>query len=120
MAGSDLSAEQAAQTLVELAKKHYPDSPLAQINDWKAPLQHGRVKIEVARRCTDKLREDLRPYVSGMQKFLKKPKPVEVIKKALWRGYRYRGKAAMSVHLPKAMEAISWTTDATHRLLTCW
>ena len=25
---------------------------------------------------------------------------------------------AMPVNLPKAMEAISWTTDATHRLLT--
>ena len=53
-----------------------------------------------------------------MQKFLKKPRPVDVIKKALWSGNIYRGKAAMSVNLPKAMEAISWTTDATHRLLT--
>ena len=116
VAGSGLSAEQAAQTLVELAKKHFPDSPLAQINDWKAPTQHGRVKIEVARRCTDKLREELRPYVGGMQKFLKKPKQLEVIKKALWSGNIYRGK--MPVNLPKALEAISWTTDATQRLLT--
>ena len=118
VAGTGLNAEQAAQTLVELAKKHFPDSPLAQINDWKAPTQHGRVKIEVARRCTDKLREELRPYVSGMQKFLKKPKQLEVIKKALWSGHIYRGKTSMPVNLPKAMEAISWTTDATQRLLT--
>ena len=41
VAGSGPNAEQAAQTLVELAKKHYPDSPLAQVSDWKAPVQHG-------------------------------------------------------------------------------
>ena len=112
-----MGTEQAAQRLVELAKKHYPDSPLAQVSDWKAPVQHGRIKIEVARRCTNKLREELRPYVSGMQKFLKKPKQLEVIKKALWSGHIYRGKTSMPVNLPKAMEAISWTTDATRRLL---
>ena len=118
VAGSGLNAEQAAQTLVELAKKHYPDSPLARVSDWKAPVQHGRVKIEVARRVTNRLREELRPYVSGMQKYLKKPRTVDVIKKALWSGHIYRGKTAMSVSLVKAMEAISWTTDATQRILT--
>ena len=101
-----------------MAKKHHPDSPLAQVSDWKAPVQHGRVKIEVARRCANRLREELRPYVSGMQKFLKKPRPVEVIKKALWNNSVYKGKAVMPASLPKAMEAISWTTDATQRALT--
>ena len=115
VAGTGLNAEQAAQTLVQLAKRHYPESPLAQVSDWKAPVQHGRVKIEVARRCTNKLREELRPYVSGMVKFLKKPRPVEVIKKALWSGSVYR--CTMPVNLPKAMEAISWTTDAAQRTL---
>ena len=51
-----------------------------------------------------------------MVKFLKKPRPVEVIKKALWSGSVYRG--TMPVSLPKAMEAISWTTDATQRILS--
>ena len=27
-----------------VAKKHYPDSPLAQVSDWKAPVQHGGIK----------------------------------------------------------------------------
>ena len=49
---------------------------------------------------------------------MKKPKALEVIRKALWNGNIYRGKTAMPVNLPKAMEAISWTTDSTHRLLT--
>ena len=69
---------------MELAKKHYPESPLAQISNWKAPVQRGRVKIKVARHCTHRLRQGLWPYVSGMQKLWKKPKPVGVIKKALW------------------------------------
>ena len=56
--------------------------------------------------------------MSGMQKCLQKPRPVQVIKKALWNGNVYRGKKAMPVHLPKAMEAIRWTTDATRQLLT--
>ena len=33
VAGSGLHAEQAAQTLVELANQHYPESTLAQIID---------------------------------------------------------------------------------------
>ena len=70
----------------------------------------------MARRVTNRLREELRPYVSGMQKYLKKPRTVDVIKKALWSNSIYRG--TMSVSLPKAMEAISWTTDATQRILT--
>merc|ERR1711894_254891 len=51
VAGSGLNAEQAAQALVELAKKHYPDSPLAQISDWKdsAFLQVARVSGLTAR-----------------------------------------------------------------------
>ena len=118
VAGSGLSVEQAAQTLVELAKKHYPYSPLARGSDWKAPVQHGGIKIEVAKRCANRLRDELRPYVNGMQKCLKKPRPVEVIKKALWNNNIYKGKTAMPVNLPKAMEAINWTTDSTHRLLT--
>ena len=42
-----------------------------------------------------------------MQKFLKKPRPVEVIKKALWAGSVCRGKTAMPVNLPKALEVVT-------------
>ena len=42
-------------------------------------------------------------------------KHAEVTEKALWSVNIYRG---MPINLPKAMEAISWTADATHRFLT--
>ena len=71
----------------------------------------------MAKQCTNQLREELRPKVSGTQKFLKKPEQLEVTRKALWNGDIYRHKTAMPVDLPKAMEAISWTTSATHHLL---
>ena len=51
-----------------------------------------------------------------MVKFCKKPRTVEVIKKALWNGSIYRN--TMPVNLPKALEVVSWTTDATQRILT--
>ena len=46
-------------------------------------LMLGAPQLRWPRHRTDKLRDHLTPYVPGMQKFLKKAKPVEVSKKAL-------------------------------------
>ena len=118
VAGTGRAAEQTTQTLASLASGHDAESPLARVNGWKPPLQHERIKIEVARRCTNQLKDILRRYVSGMQKFLRKPKAVKAIKKVLWNGHVYLGKTDKAVNLPKAMEASSCAADATHKLIT--
>ena len=85
-----VTAEEAAQTLVTLAKTHFPDSALAQYDTWKkaAVPNHTTKTAQMYRdlKNRDIDREFLRPYVDKMASFLRKSKTLEEIMTAVKQG----------------------------------
>ena len=120
-----LTAGEAAQQLMSLAKQHFPDSALAKCDAWHEPVTNLRdtkaanVLAELRNRDYDI--DELEPYISKMQEFLKKSKTLDQIKESLGKGNIYRKtkqETLPPISLSKAMaKHITWTTDHEHRLL---
>ena len=89
-----VTAEEAAQTLVTLAKAQFPDSALAQYDTWKkaAVPNHTTKTAQMYRdlKNRDIDREFLRPYVDKMATFLRKSKTLEEIMTAVNKGNIFR------------------------------
>ena len=120
-----LTAGEAAQQLMSLAKQHFPDSALAKCDVWNQPTTSIRdtkaanVLAELRNRDYDI--DELKPYTPKMEGFPKKSKAFDQIKGSLGKGNIYRKskqEVLPSISLSKAMaKHITWTTDQEHRLL---
>ena len=120
-----LTAGKAAQQLMSLAKQHFPDSALAKCDAWHEPATNLRdtkaANVLAELRNRDYGIDELEPYISKMQEFLKKSKTLDQIKESLGKGNIYRKtkqETLPPISLSKAMAThITWTTDHEHRLL---
>ena len=125
-----ITADEAAQELVSLAKEHFPDSSLANYEQWEAPLTQThdtlihRIKLDLKNRNLvgdTPLKDQLRVYLTKMRKFLAKPKTFAEIVEGINKGNIYRKNAdgpAPSVSLIKVLNMhMTWTHDKLHRLL---
>ena len=92
------TAEQAAVELVSLARKHFPDSALAQGGDFSKPYDDtfSLVDSELASRglvnslASDRLEVSFGPYLPKLLAFLKKPKDLDDIYAAMCKGNIYQ------------------------------
>ena len=127
------TADEVAQELVMLAKEQFPDSALAQHDQWTKPVFKNpdcrvyRIVQEVQNRglaTNEQLRDTLRPYVANMSKFLNKAKTLEEIATAFNKNNIYRQRKT-DPSLPKETLLkclkmhLFWTTNSEQRLLTC-
>ena len=120
-----LTAGEAAQQLMSLAKQHFPDSALAKCDVWNQPTTSIRdtkaanVLAELRNRDYDI--GELKPYIPKMEEFLTTSKTLDQIKESLGKGNidrKSKQETLPPISLSKAMaKHITRATDQEHRLL---
>ena len=116
--GQTMTADQAAETLVALAKQHFPDSDLAN-SAWTAP--GVSVALEIRNRNVDSA--PLRQFVPRLKDYCSNGRSIRYLKLALQKQkvFRKRARADRTAEEPSflqtLMEVVNWSLDLEHRLM---
>ena len=96
-----------------------PDAPLAYFDQWEVPARQSydtlihRIKLELKNRRLDgetPLKDQLRPYVTTMRRFLMKPKTFSDIVEGVDKGNIYR-KVQMARPLSLTDQGVEYAND---------
>ena len=113
-----LTAEQAAEALVKLARETEPDSDLAQASFKEVAQTAEIVAIDSDLRTRNPDVTELLLFKAGMQAFLSKPRSLDEIRKAVDKGNVWRKPYTVSGTYAKAVKAcFPWSPDPRNRLL---
>ena len=111
---NNVTADTAAEKLVDLAKKYFPDSDLAN-STWKAPGVNTH--MEIKNRKVDA--GPLRQFVPRLNDYCKNRRYFPELKLALQKQKVLckRQREEMPSFLQTLMGVVTWSTDLEHRLL---
>lgn len=113
-----LTAEQAAETLVRLARETEPESDLAQASFKEVPQTAEIVGIDSDLRTRSPDVSSLLPFKPGLMAFLSKPRSLDEVKKAIDKNHIWRKPYTVSATYAKAVKAcFPWSPDPRNRLL---
>ena len=113
-----LTAEQAAETLVRLARETEPGGDLAQASFKEVPQTAEIVGIDSDLRTRNPDVSGLLPFKVGMQAFLNKPRSLDEVRTAVDKGKVWRKPYTVSGTYAKAVKAcVPWSPAPRNRLL---
>ena len=113
-----LTAQEAAETLVKLARDTEPDSDLAQASFKEVPQTAEIVATDSDLRTRSPDVSCLLPFKAGMMAFLAKPRSLDEVKKAIDKNHIWRKPYIVPTTYAKAVKAcFPWSPDPRRRLL---
>ena len=112
-----LTAEQAAEKLVALARELEPESALAQASFADVARTEEVAGIDEDLRSRKPDFAALQPFVEGMRTFLGKTRTVEEAMRAATKGHLWRNGRQETSFVKVARQVIPWTRDSRARML---